>query len=329
MGGSCAGHAAGSSAPGTVAPAAGAAAGAARLELLARMEQQQDNMRRRPTNAAGPGASGSSASGGEYRLSPSLTRPNGVGSGSVIGAGGCGAASATVHSLDAQRVLAAAAVHSSEGLGSSSPTRRGSVSGTSASRTTAPGAPARSVAEQRLTCSAGPPDSRAPGASSAGAARRSPHTANMAAHNWHSAEGQDTMGVDVTGADGNDGSDGWRVNGCWGFYPGTTASGARARQTASPQVDSWSWHSRRQGALNQLNGPMDRRRGTPPTGGFSLMPSALDRGDASVPVAGAKAASAVPTKVTSAKHESQSVHALQGARLHSLPMRTRLQGRGL
>ena len=96
-----------------------------------------------------------------------------------------------------------------------------------------------------------------------------------------------------------------------------------ARHTSSPQSDPW-WVSRRQ--LNQLAGPSERRRCTPP-GGFSLMPGAtageLRTGSDGVVTVGKD------RPVGKSGVDTTSLQALQGARLHSLPGRGgRPQGRG-
>lgn len=378
------------------ASAGGAAAGAARLELLARMEQLE--ARRKTSNhvgngcgvGAGVGASTAAgaappasacggtarahgiAEGGECRMSPGLHRANnsaptgsaqaalttgtvlaangnapagvgGIGA-SAVPSGNGGAPGSSSAGLDAQRALVSHVAIGSQDASQSSPSsRRGSAlhgpagGGQGGMQRSLPAGSAagaaRSVAnEQRLSCSAGPTDTRVRCDGSpmwqsggVGVARGDGSTRRTTGQGWHGASSgppDEALGA-AAGAPADADGDGWRVSGCWGFFSSGTGSapGARVRHTSSPQSDPW-WVSRRQ--LNQLSGPPERRRCTPPTGSFSLVPGvgavgadggALGR-ERSMPPA--KQHDTAPLQATS----------LQGARLHSLPMRARTQGRG-
>lgn len=348
----------------TASSACNPAAGAARLELLARMEQLET--RRKTQGVAGGSAAGApspaSVANGECRMSPGLSRSNagasvtGAGAMAMGAGGGIGGACAGLvggvpssASLEAQRALVTHALGAQEPSQSSPSSRRNSAmhAPTGIPRNNLPSGSgagaARSVAEQRLSCSAGPTDTRvrcdgapmfnssANGARGDGSTRRAP---GASPQNWHVAtvgapeEAAGVAGI-AAGAAGAGGGpadadgDGWRVSGCWGFFPngsGGPAPGARVRHTSSPQSDPW-WVSRRQ--LNQLAGPPDRRRCTPPAGGFSLMPGTAAGSESGAATLGRDRA-ASSTK----QQDTTSLQALQGARLHTLPMRARTQGRG-
>lgn len=160
----------------------------------------------------------------------------------------------------------------------------------------------------------------------------------------------------IPGAEGGGDPDSWRANGGGLGYLSTGPHGpggnARVRHTSSPHgpppapnalggasgtgggggVDQW-WTSRRGGAqLNQLSaGPAERRRCTPPSGNSvcSLIPASVE----STAFAGRDRPSAPSVKVPPGvaavpPSKGDPLHTLQGARLHSLPMRARIQGRG-
>ena len=191
---------------------------------------------------------------------------------------------------------------------------------------------ARSVAtEQRLSCSAGPTDTRvrcdgSPMWQNGGVSgtRADASTRRTTGQGWHGVSGgpPDEASNAGAGAPADADADGWRVSGCWGFFSSGTGSapGARVRHTSSPQSDPW-WVSRRQ--LNQLAGPPERRRCTPPMASFSLV-SGVGA------VGGDGGSLGRDRNATVKQYDTAPLQAtsLQGARLHSLPMRARTQGRG-
>jgi hypothetical protein len=355
--------AAGASAP--AAAACSTAAGAARLELLARMEQLE--ARRKNTSSSNHGATGNGGAASSAVGAPAAVAAGVVGgvsgsaalgarptqnaagcsvpaSGAVGGASGGGGASLSISANEiAQRALAGqGGIDASQ---SSPSSRRCSVQGGSASVhpmprshqtgscTSSPAGAARSVANaanaERLSCSAGPTDTRmrtensatngTGGARGDGATRRS-------GQGWHGAAPDPESGGVHAPAEAD--ADGWRVSGCWGFFSGGSAPSTRVRHTPPPQGDPW-WVSRRQ--LNQLSGPAERRRCTPPAGGFSLMPGAgSESGAPAVAVSGMgrerPSAGKQPEPVVVGG--ASTLQTLQGSRLHSLPLRARTQGRG-
>ena len=159
--------------------------------------------------------------------------------------------------------------------------------------------------------------------------------------------------------------EGWRASSCWGALSSAgvlpsrvsaaggaygahgaahcahhSAHGAVGHAHARPPhpPDPW-WMARRQGTLGAAP---ERRRCTPPTGGFSLMPAAAEPPDSRAHASGAhasgahasgahasgahareRAASGPPLSIPGAKHDSLGLHAVQGARLHTLPPRAR------
>jgi hypothetical protein len=289
-------------------PAASGAAtapGTARMELLSRMEQLE--ARRRGGAPSTSMHMPSAASNTAGRLSPAQGRTN-----HTVGSGGVSVGSAAF-GLDAQRRTVAEAIQGSPSSRRGSHSAMSSMGGRSTfggmSRSGGP----LSSAEQRLG-SAGQPDGNripvAPAWNSNGVARRNVSAAPHAP-GWPSSSTEETPGDQVEGE-----GDGWRVSGSWGYFSGASGPGARARHTmAQPNPDPW-WVSRRQpvSSVGAVAAP-DRRRCTPPVGSFSLMSGPTD-------------ATTLRERATAtaAKQES-TLQTLQGARLHTLPLRTRAPNR--
>ena len=350
------------------------AAGAARLELLTRVDQLEAR-RRGGSSPLAPAAKGMGGHAQGTRLSAAAGNSaacadvgDALSMASVVSGGGSGiitkgsgpsekagvegsAGTSNGYSGGISSVIGSG--EGCAGAGASSPSSRcGSHGAISwfAGRSTLAGPAHLSATVRERGYSAGTDASRASVAPAWTGGRGRSHPAagsSSCTHAMHGGEPQHPTCAegDVATAEGD--ADGRYVSRCVGSSSGAQASlgascdrggsggggaGGHGGQSRSgmphttsqlqPNPDPW-WVSRRQGSIGAAP---ERRRCTPPACGFSLgsseqvshAPAARDS------VVGARTPAA-----TIAKQDAVAVHALQGSRLHTLPLRVRAPTRSL